>query len=55
VFTIEVLNLVRTPDANVGCTPQYGQIDHAVLLEGVEAGFAYTVNAHDASTSFAAK
>ena len=35
VFTIEVLNLVPMPDANVGCTLEYGQIDHAVLLEGV--------------------
>jgi hypothetical protein len=47
LFTIEVLNLAPAPDANVACTLQYGQIDHAVLLEGVESGNTYNVAAND--------
>jgi hypothetical protein len=54
VFVIEVLNLVPAPDANVACTQQYGHVDHAVLLEGVESGVTYKVQANDTVTSFTA-
>ena len=37
------------------CCDIFSDLDHAVLLEGIEAGFAYTVNAHDASAGVATK
>jgi len=55
LFTIEVLNLAPAPDSNVACTLQYGQIDHSVLLEGVESGNTYNVAANNAITAFTAK
>jgi hypothetical protein len=55
LFTIEVLNLAPAPDENVACTQQYGQVDHAVLLDGVETGNTYNVAANDTKTTFTAK
>jgi hypothetical protein len=55
LFTIEVLNLAPAPDSNVACTLQCGQIDHSVLLEGVESGNTYNVAANNAITAFTVK